>query len=136
MGLGDYLPSLSWRWRENKAPVEDGVEAIAPLLVPPVKSSWWRQVVIHNDEKNYPKEGGEKFASNREVTTKYTALTFIPKNLFEQFRRLANVYFLVIVCLQLFPGVTNLPVFVSLAPLVMVLAASAVCEWGWGCILD
>lgn len=33
-------------------------------------------------------------------TTKYTLLTFIPKNLFEQFRRAANFFFLVLVVIQ------------------------------------
>jgi hypothetical protein len=32
---------------------------------------------------------------NSICTTKYTALTFLPKNLMEQFSKLANVYFLV-----------------------------------------
>ncbi len=35
------------------------------------------------------------FCSNATHTSKYTALTFVPINLFEQFRRLANIYFLI-----------------------------------------
>jgi hypothetical protein len=34
--------------------------------------------------------------SNRTTTAKYTAWNFVPKNLFEQFRRLANIYFLIV----------------------------------------
>ncbi|EFA84150.1 transmembrane protein [Heterostelium album PN500] len=36
---------------------------------------------------------GRKFPNNYIRTTKYTLLTFLPKNLFEQFRRLSNFYF-------------------------------------------
>jgi hypothetical protein len=36
------------------------------------------------------------YCSNVVVTSHYTILTFLPKNLFEQFRRAANFYFLVI----------------------------------------
>jgi len=39
--------------------------------------------------------------SNAITTTKYTLLTWLPKSLFEQFRRVANVYFLVISILML-----------------------------------
>ena len=33
------------------------------------------------------------FVSNQIRTTKYTCLTFLPKNLFEQFSKMANAYF-------------------------------------------
>jgi hypothetical protein len=39
------------------------------------------------------------FPKNIMVTTRYTVLSFFPKSLFEQFRRLANVYFLVLGCI-------------------------------------
>lgn len=38
--------------------------------------------------------------NNRIVTSKYTILNFVPKNLFEQFRRIANFYFLCIAVIQ------------------------------------
>lgn len=41
-----------------------------------------------NNSKKYPK--------NIVITSRYTLLTFIPKALLEQFRRLANIYFVVI----------------------------------------
>lgn len=40
-----------------------------------------------------------RFPQNIIVTTRYTILSFFPKSLFEQFRRLANVYFLVLGCI-------------------------------------
>ena len=42
----------------------------------------------------------EVFVDNRVVSAKYTVWNFIPKNLFEQFRRIANFYFLCIAIIQ------------------------------------
>ncbi|KAI9143285.1 hypothetical protein BKA69DRAFT_1063329 [Paraphysoderma sedebokerense] len=65
------------------------------------------------------------FPNNQVRTTKYTWLTFLPKNLFEQFRNVANIYFTVLVVLQFIKilEITN-PAFAAL-PLVCILAATA-----------
>lgn len=66
-------------------------------------------------------------------TTKYTLLTFIPKNLFEQFRRYVNLYFLFVIVVQFIPGITpfdtpnGVPVS-SILPLAFVVLLSAVKE--------
>ena len=41
------------------------------------------------------------FCNNEVVTAKYSIISFLPIALFEQFRRLANMYFLFIVILML-----------------------------------
>jgi hypothetical protein len=41
-----------------------------------------------------------KFISNQISTSKYSILTFLPKFLFEQFRKYANIFFLCIVIFQ------------------------------------
>ena len=38
--------------------------------------------------------------ANKVVTSKYNIITFLPFNLFEQFLRVANTYFLILVILQ------------------------------------
>ncbi|KAF8880731.1 hypothetical protein CPB85DRAFT_1442956 [Mucidula mucida] len=43
------------------------------------------------------------YNSNQVVTSKYTILTFLPRNLMEQFRRIANIFFLGLAILQFFP---------------------------------
>lgn len=43
----------------------------------------------------------QKSSTNRVSTAKYTLLTFLPKSLFEQFRRIANVYFAITSVLML-----------------------------------
>ena len=42
------------------------------------------------------------YSSNNVITSKYSVVTFIPKTLFEQFQRLANIFFLVVSGLQVF----------------------------------
>ncbi|XP_076435562.1 phospholipid-transporting ATPase IF-like [Babylonia areolata] len=67
----------------------------------------------------------EKFINNRIVTSKYTLLNFLPKNLFEQFRRVANFYFLVVGIVQLLIDTPITPV-TSILPLVFVISVTAV----------
>uniref|UniRef100_A0A8C8BZ73 Phospholipid-transporting ATPase n=1 Tax=Oncorhynchus tshawytscha TaxID=74940 RepID=A0A8C8BZ73_ONCTS len=59
-------------------------------------------------------------------TYKYNALTFIPLNLFEQFKRAANLYFLALLILQIIPEITTLPWYTTLVPLVLVLGITAI----------
>ena len=61
------------------------------------------------------------------VTSKYTILNFVPKNLLKQFRRVVNVYFLVICVLQCFKAISithGIPT--TTMPLLFVLFVSAV----------
>ncbi|GAM24953.1 hypothetical protein SAMD00019534_081280 [Acytostelium subglobosum LB1] len=60
-------------------------------------------------------------------TSKYTILTFLPKNLYEQFRRIANMYFLLIVILSFTPISPNKPGG-SLAGLFLVIGINAIKE--------
>lgn len=61
------------------------------------------------------------YCSNEVTTSKYTVLTFLPRNLLEQFRRAANLYFLLTVILQLVPGLSPVPWYTTFAPLAFVL---------------
>jgi hypothetical protein len=61
---------------------------------PDPDSSIW--VNIKNRRKHIPE-------TNRIQTTRYNILTFLPKNLFEQFHRIANVYFAVLIGLNWIP---------------------------------
>uniref|UniRef100_F6TTP6 Phospholipid-transporting ATPase n=1 Tax=Ornithorhynchus anatinus TaxID=9258 RepID=F6TTP6_ORNAN len=69
--------------------------------------------------------GAPSVADNRLRTAKYTALSFLPKNLFEQFHRLANVYFVAIALLNLVPALNAFQPELGLGPLLLILAATA-----------
>uniref|UniRef100_A0A8B9Q2X0 Phospholipid-transporting ATPase n=1 Tax=Apteryx owenii TaxID=8824 RepID=A0A8B9Q2X0_APTOW len=62
--------------------------------------------------------------SNSIKTSKYNFFTFLPLNLFEQFQRIANAYFLFLLILQLIPQISSLSWFTTVVPLVLVLAVS------------
>uniref|UniRef100_A0A4W3KKH2 Phospholipid-transporting ATPase n=1 Tax=Callorhinchus milii TaxID=7868 RepID=A0A4W3KKH2_CALMI len=59
-------------------------------------------------------------------TSKYNVLTFLPVNLFEQFQRIANAYFLFLLVLQLVPQVSSLSWTTTVIPLLLVLIITAV----------
>ncbi|KAH7433506.1 hypothetical protein KP509_07G072400 [Ceratopteris richardii] len=58
-------------------------------------------------------------------TSKYTFYSFVPKNLFEQFHRIAYIYFLLVLCLNQIPQLAVFGRFASLFPLVFVLFVTA-----------
>ncbi|CAK7328063.1 unnamed protein product [Dovyalis caffra] len=62
----------------------------------------YSRVVYCNNPDN-PEAIKLNYRGNYVSTTKYTALNFIPKSLFEQFRRVANIYFLVVACVSFSP---------------------------------
>nr|DBA28502.1 TPA: hypothetical protein GDO54_008850 [Pyxicephalus adspersus] len=62
-----------------------------------------------------------KYADNSIKTSKYNIFNFIPLNLFEQFQRVANLYFLFIIILQTVPAISTLPWFAIMLPLLFLL---------------
>ncbi|XP_061586600.1 probable phospholipid-transporting ATPase IM [Cololabis saira] len=66
-----------------------------------------------------------KYATNAIKTSKYNFFTFLPLNLFEQFQRIANAYFLVLLVLQVIPQISSLSWFTTVVPLIFVLVVTA-----------
>uniref|UniRef100_A0A3Q1IWR6 Phospholipid-transporting ATPase n=1 Tax=Anabas testudineus TaxID=64144 RepID=A0A3Q1IWR6_ANATE len=67
-----------------------------------------------------------KFCDNRIVSSKYTVWNFLPKNLFEQFRRIANFYFLIIFLVQVMTVDTPTSPVTSGLPLFFVITVTAI----------
>ncbi|XP_021638647.2 phospholipid-transporting ATPase 6 isoform X2 [Hevea brasiliensis] len=59
--------------------------------------------VVHCNQPRMHRRKPLKYCSNYISTTKYNIVTFLPKALFEQFRRVANIYFLLAAILSLTP---------------------------------
>ncbi|XP_048517503.1 probable phospholipid-transporting ATPase IA isoform X3 [Dendroctonus ponderosae] len=69
-----------------------------------------------------------KFCNNRISTAKYSVIRFVPLFLFEQFRRWANIFFLMIALLQQIPDVSPTGRYTTLVPLIFILSVSAIKE--------
>ncbi|KAL4252396.1 Phospholipid-transporting ATPase [Abortiporus biennis] len=78
-----------------------------------------RLIALNNSTAN------ADFCSNYVSTSKYNAITFVPKFLFEQFSKYANMFFLFTACIQQIPDVSPTNRYTTIAPLAFVLLASA-----------
>jgi magnesium-transporting ATPase (P-type) len=68
----------------------------------------------------------QAYGSNYIRTTKYTVLSFLPLNLFHQFSRFYNLYFLLTAILSLaFPEASPINPFLTVFPLALVLTVTA-----------
>ncbi|KAK6252623.1 hypothetical protein QUC31_014343 [Theobroma cacao] len=83
----------------------------------------FRTIYCNDREANY----AHRFKGNSISTTKYNFFTFLPKGLYEQFRRVANLYFLMVSILSATPYSPVHPV-TNVVPLSLVLLVSLVKE--------
>lgn len=84
------------------------------------------RVVYCNESEGF-EAGIRKYGGNYVSTTKYTLATFLPKSLFEQFRRVANFFFLVTGILAFTPLAPYTAVS-AILPLIVVIGATMVKE--------
>ncbi|XP_041929977.1 phospholipid-transporting ATPase VB isoform X1 [Alosa sapidissima] len=71
-----------------------------------------------------------QYKGNAVKTTKYTLWSFVPKNLYEQFHRVANIYFVGLAVLNFVPVVNAFQPEVALIPICVILALTAIKD-GW-----
>lgn len=79
--------------------------------------------VIHLN--NPPANQANKYVDNHVSTAKYNVATFVPKFLFEQFSKYANIFFLFTSALQQIPNLSPTNQYTTIGPLIVVLLISA-----------
>lgn len=67
-----------------------------------------------------------RYTENKIRTTKYTLLSFLPKNLIEQFHRVANLYFIFIQFLNWVPELNVFGKEIAMFPLLFVLGVTSI----------
>ncbi|KAM5366469.1 hypothetical protein ACJA88_012000 [Fusarium oxysporum] len=77
---------------------------------------------------NPPANAANKYVDNHISTAKYNVATFLPKFLYEQFSKFANIFFLFTAALQQIPNLSPTNPYTTIAPLIVVLIISAVKE--------
>ncbi|CAG9325909.1 unnamed protein product [Blepharisma stoltei] len=86
-------------------------------------ASEFREIALNrgrNDNANI-------FPNNFITTAKYTTITLIPKNLFEQFHRVANIWFLIVSIFQILPlNLSPTSSWATIAPLSLVLTVTLI----------
>ncbi|KAK2604279.1 hypothetical protein N8I77_007223 [Diaporthe amygdali] len=79
--------------------------------------------IIHLN--NPPANQANKYVDNHVSTAKYNVATFLPKFLFEQFSKYANIFFLFTSALQQIPNLSPTNQYTTIGPLIVVLLISA-----------
>ncbi|XP_062868152.1 phospholipid-transporting ATPase IC [Trichomycterus rosablanca] len=101
---------------EEQPPVQPSAPAAEP-------ESGWK---VKANDRDFCKSPEFQKKGNGIRTYKYNMFTFLPLNLYEQFKRAANFYFLCLLILQIIPQISTLPWYTTLVPLVLVLGITGI----------
>ncbi|KAH7856369.1 hypothetical protein Vadar_000649 [Vaccinium darrowii] len=114
------------KWERLSQSRSDGAPARTVTLGRPIQpqAPGHRTIYCNDRERN---QIVVQSKGNSISTTKYNILTFLPKGLFEQFRRVANLYFLTISIISSTP-ISPVSPYTNVLPLSMVLFVSLVKE--------
>jgi phospholipid-transporting ATPase len=83
-----------------------------------------RMIALNNPQAN----SGHGWVDNHVSTAKYNVATFLPKFFYEQFSKVANLFFLFTAILQQVPNVSPTNRYTTIVPLAIVLMVSAIKE--------
>ncbi|XP_001603872.2 probable phospholipid-transporting ATPase VA isoform X2 [Nasonia vitripennis] len=138
---GGAAKAPSFRGHSRQASRSESIYTIRRSAAPP----WWRRAwarcfgslpeepplrtIVPNHllppDAPQTKQIHASSVDNRVRTTKYTTLSFLPRNLLEQFHRVANLYFIFIVLLNWVPAINAFGKEVAMIPVVFVLGVTA-----------
>ncbi|XP_055682408.1 phospholipid-transporting ATPase VA isoform X2 [Lutzomyia longipalpis] len=137
----DVGSTSAGRGHSRQASRSESIYTLRRTELPP----WWKRFIFCRDDKgddcafrtvvpNHtvpPKMPKREHPNGRSVgnkirTTKYTLLSFLPKNLLEQFHRVANLYFIFIVLLNWFPAINAFGKEIAMIPVLFVLGVTAI----------
>lgn len=95
-----------------------------PKPIPPSKDGRHIDLDASRKKPLIDERTGKEYISNTIRSSRYTAWNFLPRQLFFQFSKLANAYFLLISIMQMIPGLSTTGTYTTIAPLMVFVAIS------------
>jgi phospholipid-translocating ATPase len=134
------IGDMHWRGHSRQASRSESIYTIRQHKIPMKhKILFWKRTEVENpkvriivpnhtiDDSIPPSlHPNGNYPNNRIRTTKYTIISFLPKNLFEQFHRFANLYFISIVLLNWIPSISAFGKEIAMLPVMFVLGVTAI----------
>ena len=92
--------------------------------IPPSKDGRHIDVDPFRREPLMDERTGRRYIKNTITSSRYTLYNFLPRQLFAQFSKLANFYFLCVSILQMIPGLSTTGTYTTIVPLAFFVAIS------------
>lgn len=86
-------------------------------VIPPSKDGRHIEVDPNRREPLIDERTGRRHIKNTITSSRYTLYNFLPRQLFAQFSKLANFYFLCVSILQMIPGLSTTGTYTTIVPL-------------------
>ena len=90
--------------------------------IPPSKDG--RHIHLHAPQPMIDERTHQPYTSNWIRSTRYSAWNFLPRQLVDQFSKLANFYFLCVSILQMIPGLSTTGTYTTIVPLLFFVSIS------------
>ena len=107
-GLLSRLRAAKERVRKKILKIQD---------IPPSKDGRHIDIDLDRGEPLIDERTGRRYINNTITSSRYTLYNFLPRQLFAQFSKLANFYFLCVSILQMIPGLSTTGTYTTIVPL-------------------
>ena len=92
--------------------------------IPPSKDGRQIQLDVHRSKPLIDERRNAEYIDNTIRSCRYTLWNFLPRQLFAQFSKLANFYFLCVSILQMIPGLSTTGTYTTIVPLLFFVTIS------------
>ena len=92
--------------------------------LPPSKNGRYIPMDLTRKKALTDERRGHEYISNTIRSSRYTLYNFVPRQLFAQFSKLANFYFLCVSILQMIPGLSTTGTYTTIVPLLFFVTVS------------